>query len=61
MRTDRDARYALTSLYYYVTPLFITADYLWGYNVRVSLLDAYPAYPGTLGHYTYGVSRLFLL
>jgi hypothetical protein len=46
MSSDMGTRYSVTSLYYYVTPLFILADYVWGFNVRVAFLDAYPAYKG---------------
>lgn len=37
-------RHSITSLYYYITPLFIAFDYLIGINVRVAVLDAMPLY-----------------
>ena len=37
-------KYSITSLYYYLTPLFIWLDYLVGINVRVVVLDTMPLY-----------------
>jgi hypothetical protein len=37
-------RHSITSLYYYITPLFIVFDYLGGINIRVAVLDSMPFY-----------------
>lgn len=42
MRTH--GKHSITSLYYYMTPLFIVLDYLGGVNVRVAVLDSMPLY-----------------
>lgn len=39
-----DYRHSIARLYYYVTPLFILLDYIWGVNVRVTVLDSTPLY-----------------
>jgi hypothetical protein len=33
-------RYAIPRFYYWVTPVFVLLDYVWGINVRVAVLDA---------------------
>ncbi|MEJ2647552.1 MAG: hypothetical protein P8016_03970 [Sedimentisphaerales bacterium] len=33
-------------LYYSITPAFILLDYIWGINIRVSVLDNYQLYKG---------------
>jgi len=38
------SRHSITSLYYYITPLFILLDYFGGVNVRVAVLDSFPLY-----------------
>lgn len=35
---------SITGLYYYITPLFILLDYLFGINIRVTVLDSMPQY-----------------
>jgi hypothetical protein len=40
----RDYRHTVARLYYFVTPVFILLDYLWGINVRVAVLDSMPLY-----------------
>lgn len=35
-------KHSITSLYYYITPLFILLDYLIGVNIRVAVLDTMP-------------------
>jgi len=37
-------RYSIPSIYYFMTPVFIVLDYLFGINVRVTVLDAMPRY-----------------
>jgi len=37
-------KHSMTSLYYYITPLFIVLDYLIGISVRVAVLDSMPLY-----------------
>lgn len=37
-------KHLITSLYYYITPLFIAFDYLFGINIRVTVLDSVPQY-----------------
>ena len=41
---ERFARHAIARYYYYVTPLFILLDYLFGLNVRAAILDTMPLY-----------------
>ena len=41
---DTDFRNSAARLYFYITPLFILLDYIFGINVRVSALDAMPTY-----------------
>jgi hypothetical protein len=36
-------RNSIARLYFYITPLFILADYFWGVSVRVSALDSWPS------------------
>jgi len=40
----RDYRQIVARWYYFATPIFILLDYLWGINVRVSVLDSMPLY-----------------
>ncbi len=35
-----DYRLSIARWYYYITPLFILLDYIWGINVRVNVLDS---------------------
>ena len=37
-------RNSIARWYFYITPLFILLDYIWGVNVRVSALDSWPVY-----------------
>jgi len=37
-------RNSIARWYFYITPLFILLDYIWGVNVRVSALDSIPVY-----------------
>ena len=37
-------RNSIVRWYFYLTPLFILLDYIWGVNVRVSALDSWPVY-----------------
>ena len=37
-------KHSITSLYYYITPLFVVFDYLGGINIRVAVLDSMPFY-----------------
>ena len=37
-------RNSIARWYFYITPLFILLDYIWGVNVRVSALDSMPLY-----------------
>ncbi len=37
-------RHSIARWYYYITPLFILLDYIWGVNVRVTILDSMPLY-----------------
>ena len=37
-------RNSVARWYFYITPLFILLDYIWGVNVRVSALDSMPVY-----------------
>jgi len=37
-------RNSIARWYFYITPLFILLDYIWGVNVRVSALDSMPVY-----------------
>ncbi|MHC4594605.1 MAG: hypothetical protein ACYS9C_09495 [Planctomycetota bacterium] len=37
-------RHSIARWYYYITPLFILLDYIWGVNVRVNVLDSTPLY-----------------
>ena len=37
-------RNSIARLYFYITPVFILADYFWGVSVRVSALDSWPVY-----------------
>ncbi|MBN2313457.1 MAG: hypothetical protein JXM79_05975 [Sedimentisphaerales bacterium] len=37
-------KHSITNLYYYITPLFILLDYLFGINIRVTVLDSMPHY-----------------
>ena len=37
-------RNSIARLYFYITPMFIFVDYLWGVSVRVSALDSWPVY-----------------
>ena len=37
-------RNSIAKWYFYLTPLFILLDYIWGVNVRVSALDSWPVY-----------------
>ena len=37
-------RHSIARWYYYITPLFIVLDYIWGVNVRVNVLDSTPLY-----------------
>jgi len=39
-----DYRNSVARLYFYITPLFILLDYIFGINVRVSALEAMPIY-----------------
>lgn len=39
-----DYRHSIARWYYYITPLFILLDYIWGVNVRVTILDSTPLY-----------------
>jgi hypothetical protein len=38
------ARQTIPQFYYYITPLFILLDYIWGISIRVSVLDSMPMY-----------------
>jgi len=38
------SRHFIARWYYYITPLFILLDYIWGVNVRVNVLDSTPLY-----------------
>ena len=37
-------RYSISSLYYYITPVFILLDYVGGISIRVAVLDSMPFY-----------------
>lgn len=37
-------RNSIARWYFYITPLFILLDYVWGVNVRVSALESMPPY-----------------
>lgn len=41
---NNDYRSSLARWYFYITPLFIVIDYLWGFNFRISALDSEPTY-----------------
>jgi hypothetical protein len=41
---DFDFRNSFARFYFYITPLFILLDYIFGINVRVSALEAMPTY-----------------
>ena len=41
---DIDFRNSAARWYFYITPLFILIDYIFGLNVRVSALDSTPTY-----------------
>jgi hypothetical protein len=38
------ARQTIPQFYYYITPLFILLDYVWGISIRVTVLDSMPMY-----------------
>jgi hypothetical protein len=37
-------RSTIPKLYYYITPIFILLDYVWGISIRVAVLDSMPPY-----------------
>jgi hypothetical protein len=39
-----EARQTIPKWYYYITPLFILLDYIWGISIRVSVFDSMPQY-----------------
>ncbi|MCP4613302.1 MAG: hypothetical protein GY845_31820 [Planctomycetes bacterium] len=41
---DFDFKNSFARWYFYITPLFILLDYIWGLNIRVSALDSAPGY-----------------
>lgn len=43
---DTDYRNSIARWYFYITPLFILLDYLWGISIRVVALDSVPQYKG---------------
>jgi hypothetical protein len=39
-----EVRQTIPKLYYYITPLFILLDYVWGISIRVTMFDSMPQY-----------------
>ena len=39
-----EAANTVPKLYYYITPLFILLDYVWGISIRAAVLDSMPLY-----------------
>ena len=39
-----EARQTIPKWYYYITPLFILLDYVWGISIRVTVFDSMPQY-----------------
>ncbi|MHC4727600.1 MAG: hypothetical protein ACYS17_10280 [Planctomycetota bacterium] len=42
--TNIDLRNSFVKLYFYITPVFILIDYIFGINIRVAALDSAPTY-----------------
>ena len=39
-----EAKQTIPKWYYYITPLFILLDYVWGISIRVTMFDSMPQY-----------------